>query len=247
MEQLSAFELLYCSVVLVLAYGLRGSTGFGSTVGLPFLALIIPIKVLVPVWTLLGIASSISILGRDRKHVTVRPLLTLLPGCLAGVALGLFVFATFDAAVLSRGLGMVVLMYAAYALWQTFPTRLGPSLPPQLIRPIASVLSGAVGTAFGAMATLFFAMYLDSHAIAKNAFRATISAMLLVLSLIRMIAYSVVGAFNYDVILVFVAALPLMLLGIYLGGHIHSGINEVAFRRLVCGVLALCAVPLLLK
>lgn len=69
LDSLSAVEIAFCFVVLLLAYGLRGSAGFGGAVGMPLLALVIPIKVLVPAWTLLGIASSIAILGRDRRLV----------------------------------------------------------------------------------------------------------------------------------------------------------------------------------
>ena len=36
---------------------------------------------------------------------------------------------------------------------------------PRVIAPIAAVLSGAVGTVFGAMASIFFAMYIDARAL----------------------------------------------------------------------------------
>ena len=72
MASLSALELAYCAMILLLAYGLRGSTGFGGSVGMPLLALVVPIKILVPAWTLLGLVSSLAILGKDqigRAHV----------------------------------------------------------------------------------------------------------------------------------------------------------------------------------
>ena len=43
---------------------------------------------------------------------------------------------------------------------------------------------------FGAMATIGFAMYLNVHGLEKHAFRATISAMLLTLSVVRAIAFN---------------------------------------------------------
>ena len=54
MTTLTPLELAYCAVVTLLAYGLRGSTGFGGALGMPLLALVLPIKILVPVWTLLA-------------------------------------------------------------------------------------------------------------------------------------------------------------------------------------------------
>jgi uncharacterized membrane protein YfcA len=42
-------------------------------------------------------------------------------------------------------------------------------------------------------------------------------------------------------------ALPMMLVGIYIGNRIHTGISELAFRRLVSGALTVSGLALLLK
>lgn len=97
------------------------------------------------------------------------------------------------------------------------------------------------------MASLFFVMYLDARKLAKHAFRATMSAMLLSLAVVRGIGYYVVGEFTRDALLVFAAAFPVMLIGIYVGNRIHLGISELSFRRLVGATLLAFSVPLLLK
>jgi uncharacterized membrane protein YfcA len=246
METLTGLELAYCVVVLLLAYGLRGSTGFGGAVGMPLLALIIPIKVLVPVWTLLGIASSITIVGRERRHVSLADVWPFLPWCLVGIGAGLYLFQALEGRTLARGLGMLVLVYAAYALWQT--TGAAPRrLPSRAIGSAASTLSGMVGAMFGTMATVFFVMYLDTRDLAKHAFRATMSAMLLALSTVRGIGYYAVGEFSRDSLIMFAAALPAMLAGIYIGDRVHLRMTEIAFRRLVVAILFACGIPLLLR
>lgn len=244
---LTPLELVYCTVVLLLAYSLRGSTGFGGALGMPLLALVIPIKVLVPVWTLLGIASSITILGHDRRHVAMRSIVPFLPWCLLGIALGLWFFAKLDGRTLARGLGVVVLAYAGYALWKMTRPAAERRTSSPVIAPIASTLSGVVGAMFGTMATVFFVMYLDTRHLEKSAFRATMSAMLLVLSVVRGAGYYAVGEFTRESLVLFAAAFPAMLIGIYIGNRIHLGISEVAFRRLVILVLFICGVPLLLR
>jgi uncharacterized membrane protein YfcA len=245
MESLSTLQLAYCALVLVLAYGLRGSTGFGGAAGMPLLALVVPIKLLVPLWTLLGFASSVTILGRDRRKVAVRDFVAFVPWCVIGIGIGLYFFAALDARTLARGLGLLILLYAAYAWWGT--TRATPRKTPRGLGPLASALSGVVGTIFGTMGTVFFAMYLDSRTLPKEAFRATMSAMLLTLSAVRGIGYYAVGEFTAEVWVAFAAAFPLMLLGIYLGDRIHVRLSELAFRRLVCVILVICGVPLLFK
>ncbi len=247
MNTLSPFELAYCSAVILLAYGLRGSTGFGGAVGMPLLALVIPIKTLVPVWTLLGFASSVAILGRDRRHVARRDFIAFVPWCLVGIAAGLYLFKTLDARTLARSLGVLVLGYACYSLWTTLRPPAGWHWLPRVLGPVASVLSGAVGTLFGTMGTVFFAMYLEARALAKVQFRATMSAMLLTLSAVRGIGYFAVGEFTLEALLVFAAALPLMLIGIYFGDRIHVRLSEMTFKRLVSATLFVCGIPLLLR
>jgi uncharacterized protein len=244
---LSPLELIYCAVILLLAYGLRGSTGFGGVLGMPLLALVIPIKTLVPVWTLLGIASSMTIVGHDRKHIAVRAMLPFLPWCLLGIALGLYVFTTIDSATLARALGVLVIAYASYSLWNLTRKRSGASSHAPVVAPLAAALSGVVGATFGTMATVFFVMYLDTRNLAKDAFRATISAMLLVLSAVRGIGYYAVGEFTRESLLLFAAALPAMLIGIVIGNRIHLAIGERTFRRLVIAILFVCGIPLLLR
>ena len=247
MADLSALELAYFALVMLLAYGLRGSTGFGGAVGMPLLALVVPIKILVPVWTLLGFASSVAILGRDRKHVNRRAFTAFIPWCVVGIAAGLYLFKTLDARSLARGLGVLVLLYAAHSLWRIGRPPAGTHWLPRAVGPVAAALSGAVGTLFGTMGSIFFAMYLDARKLAKDEFRATMSAMLLLLSAVRGIGYFVVGEFTADAWIMFAAAFPLMLAGIYIGDRIQLGISERAFRQLVCVTLFLCGIPLLLK
>ncbi len=54
-QNLSRLELAYCIAVLLFTFALRGSLGFGGAVGLPLLALVIPVKILAPAWSLVGI------------------------------------------------------------------------------------------------------------------------------------------------------------------------------------------------
>jgi uncharacterized membrane protein YfcA len=209
---------------------------------------VIPVKVIAPAWSLVGIVSSAAIIGKDRQHVDRRAFLRLLPGCALGVGAGLFVFKALDAVLLARSLGAFIILYASYSLWMTTrPPGSTPPVSPALLRPFASFFSGAVGTMFGAMASIFFAMYLDASGANKQAFRATLSAMLLTLSLARTIGYAAVNELTLDSFILCGAAIPAMGLGLLVGDKIHSGLSQAAFQRVVCAALFVCGVPLLLK
>jgi uncharacterized membrane protein YfcA len=247
LESLSPLELAYCVVALLLAYGLRGSTGFGGALGMALLVVLLPIKVMVPAWTLLSITSSVAILGHDRRHIAWRDVLPFLPWCVLGIGIGLYFFTTLDPKTLANGLGVVVFLYAAYALWSSFRPETGWNISAGLLSSVAGIVSGAVGTIFGTMATPFFVMYLEARRLAKHAFRATMSAMLLALAVVRGVGYYAVGEFTQDALLVFAAAFPVMLAGITIGNRIHLSIAELTFKRLVGVTLMACSVPLLLK
>jgi len=246
MTGLTPLEAGYCIVVLVASYALRGSTGFGGFAAMPLLALVVPMKVLVPVWTLLTISSSATLFGKDRKHVSLPMILRILPSCTLGILLGLYLFKTLDAAWLTRGLGVLVSAYGLYALWQTRGG--GPAKPPpRAIATAASFLAGAVGTVFGTMASIFFAIYMDAIRVTKEQFRGTLAALMMTLAVIRGIGYFAVGEFGRESLLLFAAALPFMLIGIFLGDRIHTGMSETTFRRVVCAILILSGIPLMLK
>src|SRR5262249_21962129 len=225
---------------------LRGSTGFGGAAAMPLLALVVPLKVLVPVWTLLGIASSVTIVARDHRAIAGTVLLRTLPSGLVGVALGLAVFTALDSSTLARGLGLLVVAYGLYGLWTT--TR-PPSAAaaPKFLAPLAGMLGGAVGTTFGTMASVFFAIYFDAIRLPKAQFRATMSAMILTLSVTRGLGYAAVGEFGRDALIAFALALPPMLLGILIGDRFHAGMSETVFRRLVGAVLVVSGAALLVR
>lgn len=247
MNTLSAYELAYCAVVIFFAYGLRGSTGFGAVIGMPLLALVLPLKVLVPVWTLLGFASSAAILGRERKFVSRDAFIPFIPWCLLGIAIGLYFFTRADSRMLAHGLGVLIIAYAAFAMWNALRPAAHAMRVPPAMGPVAATVAGVVGAIFGTMASMFFVIFLDTRALPKAQFRATMSAMLMLLSTVRGIGYYAVGEFTVDSWIMFAAAFPAMLAGIYAGDRIQVRLNETTFRRVACATLCLCGVSLLLQ
>ncbi len=246
MLSLSYLEAAYCCAVIILAYAVRGGTGIGSAAAMPLLALVIPLKVLVPVWTLLGIASSVTIVARDYRQIAVRELARTVPAGLIGIAAGLYAFKTLDTRTLTQGLGALVIAYGCWSLWATTrPPR--QAFTSAVIAPLAGFLGGVVGTAFGTMASIFYAIYFDAIRLAKAHFRATMSAMMLTLSVVRGAGYFAVGEFGGDALIAFAFAFPLMLLGIFIGDRFHADMPELTFRRAVAAVLIVSGLALLLK
>src|SRR5256886_10402995 len=120
---LSPLEIAYCCVVLVACYALRGSTGFGAAAAMPLLGIVIPMKVLAPAWTLVGLVASVTLFGQDRHHVAWREMAKLAPACLVGVLAGPYLFTVLDSAALARRVGILVLPYWVPSRWATLRPR----------------------------------------------------------------------------------------------------------------------------
>jgi uncharacterized membrane protein YfcA len=246
MDALTLPQLVYFCLIVILSYSIRGSAGFGGAT-VPLLALVLSLKIVVPLVTFLGLLSSCAILLRDHRHVSWRDTRKVIPFCLFGVLIGLYFFKTLDAHALERALGILVLAYGSYSLWVTVRPGFSFRFPLKVVTPLMGTVAGFIGTLFGAMAGMFFAIYLDYLKLGKNEFRATMAAILLVLGLFRGTGYLSVGAFDRDALIVCATAVPLMLIGVFLGNRIHANLNQVAFKRFVALILIASGVPLLLR
>ena len=246
-ESLSTLTIVYCCVVMTVAYSARGASGFGAAAALPLLALVIPLKVLVPAWTLIGIAAGTALIGGDRNRIVWREVAKLVPGTLIGIAAGLYVFTLLSSNALAKWVGAFVLIYGLYSLWTTFTKRSNVHLPPRIAALLGGVAGGMTGTIVGTMGSTFYAIYFDAIRLAKDNYRATMTAILLTLTLVRGIGYWSVGEFNGDVWLIAAILFPSMLLGIFIGNRLHHGMSEKAFRRTVACALTVSGLALLIK
>ena len=232
---------------MVIAYSARGASGFGAAVAMPLLGLVMPLKILVPAWTLIAGVAGIALLGEDRKHIAWKEMARLVPGCLVGVAAGLYVFTLLDSATLAKWLGIMVLAYGLYSLWGTFRPAGKLQTPARVAAALGGFAGGMTGAVVGTMGSVFFAMYFDTIKLAKDNYRATMTSILFTLTLLRGIGYWAVGEFTREVMTAAAILLPSMLVGLFIGNRFHHGMTELTFRRIVSGALVASGLALLVK
>ncbi len=232
---------------MVAAYTARGASGFGAAVAMPLLGLVMPLKILVPAWTLIAGAAGVALLGEDRKHVAWREMVKLVPGCLIGIAVGLYVFTLLTSETLAKWLGVLVLLYGLYSLAGTFRSDVKLKLPSAVAPALGGLGGGITGTVVGTMGSVFFAMYFDAIRLAKEQYRATMTAILLTLTVVRGAGYWAVGEFTREVLIAAAFLFVPMLIGIFIGSRFHHGMSDLAFRRTVSGALIASGFALLIK
>jgi len=234
-----------CALVVLAAYALRGATGFGAgVVAIPALALAMPLTVVIPVVTTLGIVASLGQSVQEIRHVDWRALRGLAVPSAIGVALGLWLFASLDPRLLLHAFAAFIIVYG---VWSLFPRRPRVELPRGALAAAAGGTGGLVATLFGGMAGPFYAIYLRALALDKRRFRASISSVLLCLGLVRAGGYGSLGFFDRRALALLVLFFPVMAAGMLAGDRWHARLDQAKFERVVALLLAVSGVALLLK
>jgi len=240
-------EFLYAAVVLVVAYAVRGTTGFGGqAMAVPLMALILPLQVVVPVITVLTALSSFTYWKRDRDKIAWGEIFRLLPFTLLGVLLGLYVFQQVDPVTLTKSFGVFMILYALFSLRQAQTTR-RPLRHARLIGSVLSTTSGVLGAIFGAAAGPMYVIYFNLLNYEKEAFRATVTTILMFQAFARIIGYVKLGLYDRNALLLIAMGLPLMLIGAWIGALLSNRVNQQVFNRCVAALLLISGVALVLK
>jgi len=232
----------FSAIVLFVAYVVRGIAGFGSgLISVPLLALFFPLQIVVPIIVLLDYVGSASQGLRNRKLIAWREQLPLVPFTLIGVGLGLSLLQSLNSATLAQALGVFIIVYAVYQLLP-LPELRGS----RLFAVPAGALGGLIGTVFGAGGP-FYIIYLGLRGLDKSALRATFAANFLIDGGIRLGGYTAFGFFDRASLIYIAAALPIVVVALFLGGRVHSSLSPIVFTRLISVLLLVSGVALLVK
>jgi uncharacterized membrane protein YfcA len=241
----SPLVLALCAAVVFAAYVLRGATGFGAgVVAIPLLALVMPLTVVIPVITTLGIVASLGQSVQEFRHVDWRALRGLALPSAIGMGIGLWLFAELDPALLVKAFAAFIILYGT---WGLLPRRPAWRLPGPALAAVAGGSGGLVATLFGGMAGPFYVIYLRALALDKRRFRASMSSVLLCLGLVRAGGYGSLGFFDRRAIAALLLFAPIMVLAMFLGDRWHARLDHAKFERVVALLLAGSGVALLLK
>lgn len=239
----SLYTSLLPLFILLGAYTFRGITGFGSgLIAIPLLTLATPLAFVLPVINVLDVSASLVHGWRHRQHTQWRELLPLLPFSAAGVLFALYLLKSIHPAILVHALGAFILLFAGYNL-------IGPELQRHCSRKwasLAGLLGGMIGTLFGTGGPLYV-IYFQLRGLSKSMFRSTIASLFLLDGGMRFFGYLLSGFFTRDIVLWIALSFPMMALGLYLGGHIHTGISQRQFQRAIGVLLIISGIALLTK
>ncbi len=216
--------LLVLAVIFV-ATLIRSAFGFGEAlVAVPLLALLMPVKVAVPLAVLLSITVAGIVLAQDWQKVHFGPALWLVLATLFGIPLGLYVLKAVAEPVVKATLAVIIIAFSSYCLLRRSPFELTHDRYSWLFGFIAGVLGGAYG-----MNGPPLVVYGTLRRWSPEHFRATLQGYFLPASLIGMAGYWWDGLWVRDVTRYFLLSLPVAVVAIVLGRMINQRMKSQRF------------------
>jgi uncharacterized membrane protein YfcA len=229
---------IYALACVFAAAIVRGYSGFGfSLLAITSLSLVLPPTQVIPPIFMMEIAASLSLLPGVWKDIHWRSLGLLGAGCLVGTPIGVWFLASVPAAPMKIVLASAVLV-AVGLLWSGYTRKTMPSAAETIATGgVSGLLNGAVGIGGPPIVVFFF----NSPAgIAVG--RASLIAFFIATDTMALGFLAAEGLATSEGFYRFLAFVPALLAGQWIGARSFKTANPIAFRRWILILLVVLAV-----
>ncbi|MEQ1667429.1 MAG: sulfite exporter TauE/SafE family protein [Sulfuriferula sp.] len=232
---MSTEHIVFASITLLIAYFIRGVSGFGSgLIAIPILALWLPLTFVVPLMLLLDFSASILLSGVNLRQVNWREVRTLIPLSIIGILLGTHLLTSLPLQPMLITLAIFVAIFGIRSLLNLH----GEKIISRWWAIPAGLSGGTIGALFGTGGPPYI-IYLGHRISDKTALRATFSGLILVEGTLRISSFAYAGLFSDTRLLwSYLAAMPIVAIGLTLGHRAHIGLTREQMMRLI-GILLL--------
>lgn len=235
---METLDFLLAAGVILLAYLVRGISGFGSAlVAVPLLAHFLPLTFVVPWVVVMDTLAALLLVrsGQRSGHVRWEEIRWLVPAALLGIMVGILLLVNLNPRPLLVALGLFVAGFGVrnlLGLHGERPVSRWWAVP-------AGILGGGIGALF-ATGGPPMVIYLTRRLRDKSELRATLSGLFLIEGSLRVLGLGIAGLlFQPQLGWFLIAGVPLMLAGLTLGSHIHLKLGQrqmgVAIALLLTG------------
>jgi len=229
---------VYVVVVIFLATLVRSTVGFGEAlVGVPLLALRVPVAVAAPLAVVVSILIAGLIVAQDWRDIEVRSAGWLVGSSLVGIPLGLLLLTLVSDHIVKAILGVIIAAFATYSLTAKRVRHIEHDHLALLLG--AGLVSGVLGGAYG-MNGPPLAVYGSLRRWAPQRFRATLQGYFLVASLAGLAGYAAVGLLQPPLGRYLLLSLPGVCVGVVVGRVFNRRLRGDTFFRVVyVGLIAI--------
>jgi hypothetical protein len=209
--------------IILMAYFIRGITGFGSgLIAVPLLAHLLPLQFVVPLCLMLDFTASLVLSRHGRRQVRWDEIRPLLPFTVIGIVLGALLLLNLPREPLLTSLGLFVMLFGLRYVFNIH----GDRIVSRLWAMPAGLLGGMIGALFGTGGPPYV-IYLTHRLRDKSELRATFSGLFLLEGALRILTFIAAGLLlQAQLFTTILSAIPVMAAGLYLGNKVHVGISQ---------------------
>lgn len=234
MLELDSIELLAIVAASLLAGLVKVAFGVGAGAFLtPLLALILPPTVAVALMAPVMLLTDVQAVQHHWGKWSTRHVMVLLPTSVLGIAAGTLFLGWAPPYLIRKAIGAIALVFVVLQLRRFRGGVAGPRIPfPVWGGWIVGFIAG-VSSAIAHAGGIVFSVYLLSAGLAKNAFVASVVALFVASSAIKIPLYWQIGILTAPVLLTGLALAPVMFLGGRIGARLNQRISVVQFTWIV--------------
>jgi uncharacterized membrane protein YfcA len=230
--------------IVALAYLVYGMTGFGSSiVAVPMLTQLVPLRTATPVMLVLDLVAGMLIGLRNLKAVQTQELRRLGPWLCIGLLLGVTVLVSLPERPLELLLGVSLL---AYSLWRVGARGESRQMGGGWALPLG-FLGGCLTAVFGTGGPVY-TIYLAGRLSNADQRRATISTLITLTAVARLLLFSMSGLYRNPAVLHLAGwLLPCGAIGLVIGARLRNVISTDSVLTLLWIVLIVAAINLIVR
>ena len=222
--------LLIFAILFVSTF-IHSTLGFGQAlIAMPLLAMFVQLKTATPLVALVLMTIAAVILLRNWRVVDLSAIWRLVLSSCFGIPVGLFLLKGVPEGTMKVFLGIVVILFSFYNLANrrfgmiNLSRASGGSVLAYLFGFVAGVLGAAYNTS-GVVITIYATLRNWS----PDRFRSTLQSYFVFTGLLILASHGLAGLWTPDVLRLYATSLPLVLLGIFLGGKLNRFIPQGQF------------------
>lgn len=244
-HELSLYYVCAAFFVALIAYVVKGFTGFGAgIVMVPILALALDLKVVVFAACVCAVANGAALAAQTWRHVAWRPIAGVFIGLVIGLVVGVRLLATLSGHSLKMCFGVLVCFFAVRMLWQQLRSREPDFRPwPEWVGPVSGAVGGIIMGVYGGGGPAMV-VYLAHQLRRKEVLRGSLIVLFFVGDVLRLGGYVFEDMATRQSLTLSCVTLPAAMLGGYVGTVVQGRVNAATFRLLLAGLLMVTGVLL---
>ena len=220
-------------IILFFSTTIRSAFGFGDAlIAMPLLVWLLGVRAATPLVAFIASTIALTILVRNWRQVNLKSAWRLIAATLAGIPLGLFLLKNADETILKVILACVLILFSTYRLFHPRLLFLRNDKWAFVFGFIAGILGGGFNTN-GPPVVIYGTLRQWS----PQSFRATLQGYFFPTGLFILAGHGMAGLWTNRILRLYLFALPVVLLAVFIGGKIYRVIPESKFDRIIYGLL----------